>query len=119
MTDEPVSVIETHAFARQAEKIWDESERSALIDHLAFNPEAGVVIPGTGGVRKLRWGRAGMGKRGGARVIYYYYHEDAPLYLITAYAKSETEDVPQADKRGFAALIEGIKAEFAQNRTIQ
>ena len=65
-----ITVVETTMFLRQADKIWSDEERAALVDHMARNPEGGDVIPGTGGVRKIRWGRAGSGKRGGARVIY-------------------------------------------------
>jgi len=67
----PVTVVEMPQFIRQAEMVLSEEERFALIDHLAFNPEAGTVIPGTGGLRKLRWGIRGRGKSGGARIIYY------------------------------------------------
>ena len=63
----PITVAETQAFARSAEKIWSEEERAELVYHVAHNPEAGDVIPGTGGIRKLRWARPGGGKRGGAR----------------------------------------------------
>ncbi len=61
-----LTVVETPTFLRQAEKVWTEEERTALVDHIARNPESGVLIPDTGGVRKLRWSRAGTGKRGGA-----------------------------------------------------
>jgi putative transcriptional regulator len=70
MLTRPITVAETHGFMRAAQKIWSEEELAALVDHLARNPEDGDIIPGTGGVRKLRWGKAGSGKRGGARVIY-------------------------------------------------
>lgn len=72
----PITVAETQAFARTAEKVWSEDERAELVDFVAHNPEAGDVIPGTGGVRKLRWARSGSGKRGGARVVYFYYRPD-------------------------------------------
>jgi hypothetical protein len=65
-------------FRRQAEKIWSEAELAALVDHLGTNPQDGDVIPGTGGIRKLRWGKAGTGKRGGVRVIYFYHNADMP-----------------------------------------
>lgn len=76
----PITVVETQAFARSAERIWSEEERAELVDFVAHNPEAGDVIPGTGGVRKLRWARSGSGKRGGARVVYFYY---APIVRST------------------------------------
>jgi hypothetical protein len=70
MKTRPITVAETQIFARSAAKIWSEAELAELVDYVAHNPEAGEVIQGTGGVRKLRWGKAGSGKRGGARVIY-------------------------------------------------
>ena len=56
MQTRPIAVAETHIFRRQAEKIWTEAELTALVDHLALNPEDGDVVSGTGGIRKLRWG---------------------------------------------------------------
>ncbi|MDO9386538.1 MAG: hypothetical protein Q7T65_07525 [Thiobacillus sp.] len=65
------TAIETDIFVRAAAQVWTDSERVAFIDWLAANPDAGDVIPGSGGCRKVRWTRPGMGKRGGARVIYF------------------------------------------------
>jgi len=70
MKTRPITVAETQIFARSAAKIWSEAELAELVEYVAHNPEAGDVIQGTSGVRKLRWGKAGSGKRGGARVIY-------------------------------------------------
>lgn len=75
----------------------DDAERAELVAYLAYNPTAGDVIPGAGGVRKLRWALEGRGKRGGARVIYFYHDMQMPLYLMTVYAKNERENVSQAE----------------------
>ena len=75
----------------------DDAERAELVNYLAYNPTSGDLIPGAGGVRKLRWGLEGRGKRGGARVIYFFHDLDMPLYLMTAYAKNERENVSQAE----------------------
>jgi hypothetical protein len=96
-------------FRRQAEKIWSEAELAALVDHLGTNPEDGDVIPGTGGIRKLRWGKAGTGKGGGVRVIYFYHNADMPLYLLLAYAKAQATDLTQDEKRTLTALAAAIK----------
>jgi hypothetical protein len=80
-------VAETPLFVRQADSIWNEQEREEFVNYIARNPEAGDVIPESGGVRKVRWGRAGDGKRGGARVIYFYHDDTRPLYLLLVYAK--------------------------------
>jgi hypothetical protein len=109
MQTRPITVAETHMFRRQAEKIWSEAELAALVDHLALNPEDGDVIPGTGGVRKLRWGKAGTGKRGGVRVIYFYHNADMPLYLLLAYAKAQASDLTPDEKRTLTALVAAMK----------
>ena len=106
----PITVAETQLFVRAAEKIWSEDERAELIDYVAHNPEAGDVIAGTGGVRKLRWARSGSGKRGGARVVYFYYRPDCPLYLLLAYAKAQATDLSADEKKAVAAFAAVIKA---------
>jgi len=73
----PITVVETPEFLSATRTLMDEAERAQLVDYLARNPTAGELIPGTGGVRKLRWGLEGRGKRGGARVV--YFHHDAHM----------------------------------------
>jgi hypothetical protein len=75
----------------------DDAERAELVGYLAYHPAAGVLIAGAGGVRKLRWGLEGRGKRGGMRVIYYYHGAEMPLYLMTAYAKNTRENLSRAE----------------------
>lgn len=116
MRSVPITVVETHVFARAADGIWTEAERVALIDQVARNPEAGDVVPGTGGVRKLRWSRSGSGKRGGARVIYFYYRADCPLYLLLAYAKAQATDLTPAEKKAVASLAESIRTAADRRR---
>ena len=72
----------------------DDDEYAALQWALALRPEAGAVIPGSGGIRKLRWGAEGRGKRGGLRVIYYWKRRDGQIWLLTIYAKNEAENIP-------------------------
>ena len=105
----PLTVVETAQFIRQAEDLWTESERQAFIDHIARNPDAGDLIPETGGVRKLRWRRQGSGKRGGVRVIYFYHRPTAPLFLLMVYAKSVRADVAPEAKKALAAFAARIK----------
>jgi hypothetical protein len=100
----PTTVAETPEFLSAARKLLDEAERTALVDYLAHNPTAGDLIPATGGVRKLRWRLEGRGKRGGARVIYFYHDPGLPLFLLTAYAKNVRDDLSQAERNGFRKL---------------
>ena len=97
------TVAETPIFTRQTEKLFNEDEKRDLIEFLAENPMAGDEIPGTGGVRKLRFAASGRGKRGGARVIYYYLDETMPLYALLAYAKNARSDMTPDEKRTVAA----------------
>src|ERR1700756_42031 len=109
MRTRPIAVAETAVFVRQASALWNEDERFEFVDFIARNPEAGDLIPETGGVRKVRWGRQGSGKRGGVRGIYFYHHAAAPLYLLMVYAKARREDLSPDAKRAVRAFAARIK----------
>jgi hypothetical protein len=96
-------------FLHAATKVWSEQERGEFVDFIAAHPTAGVVVEGTGGVRKVRWGREGVGKRGGVRVIYYYLDEDVPLFLISIFAKSAKADLDAREKRDARAFVHSLK----------
>ena len=83
-----------------------------MIDFLAEHPQAGDEIPGTGGVRKLRFAAFGRGKRGGARVIYYYLAGDEamPVYALLAYAKTAKTDMTPDERRTVSKLAAALKA---------
>lgn len=95
----PVTIVETREFLRQAAATFSAEELEALKLYLAVNATAGVVIPGSGGIRKLRWGAGGKGKRGGARGIYYFHSEAMPLFLLSAYSKTRRGFEPSRPKR--------------------
>ena len=88
--------VELPLFSRQAADYFDDDELADLQRQLAKTPDAGDVVPGTGGVRKLRWSRAGMGKRGGVRVLYYVQDRRGRIWLLTVYAKSARENIAPA-----------------------
>ncbi len=83
------TVIESPTFQKQAAKLWTDDERQEFIDWIAVNILSGDVIPGTDGARKVRWSRAGSGKSGGTRVIYFNWSEQGVVYLVAVYAKSD------------------------------
>ncbi len=112
-----VTVVELPDFARDAARIWSESECAEFTDYIARHPEAGAIVQGTGGVRKVRWAAKGKGKRGGARVIYFFYAPDIPLYLVAAYAKGERENITQADRKRYAVMAAELKAIFRRPRS--
>lgn len=87
------TVAETAIFQRYAADFWTDGERAEFIDWIAQNPLAGDVIPGSGGCRKVRWLRSGMGKRGGARVIYFN-GQDGRVWLLIVYAKAKFDNLP-------------------------
>ena len=99
-----MAVVETEEFLNRSKAILTETERSLLVAHLGTNPEAGQLVPGTGGVRKIRWATPGQGKRGGARVIYYY-NQSMPLFALDIYAKNEKPNLSEADKRSLKRLL--------------
>ena len=105
----PITVAETRLFVRQADDVWSDEEREAFVDFIARNPEAGDIIRDGGGVRKVRWGRAGTGKRGGARIIYFFHDLDTPLYLLLVYAKAVRTDISPDAKKAVREFAERIK----------
>lgn len=88
------TLIESPIFSRLWPDYWTEEERGQFAAWLAEHPDAGDVVPGSGGVRKVRWSRPGQGKRGGVRVIYYSQSGESLIWLLTIYAKSRQENAP-------------------------
>jgi len=99
------TVIETPTFVRLADDCWNDEDRTDFITFIASNPEVGDVVPGSGGLRKVRWGRAGRGKRGGARVIYFNRLANGEIWLLLVYAKAVRENIS-------AQLLRRIKEEI-------
>jgi hypothetical protein len=89
-----LTVIETSIFSRIWSDYWSQAEHDDFITHIAHNPDSGDIIPNSGGCRKVRWARAGVGKSGGVRVIYVVRTAADDLILLTMYAKSAKENIP-------------------------
>lgn len=100
------AIAELPAYRACAEKLLSEDERQSIIDYLAEHPKAGDVMTGTGGVRKLRWGKGGRGKSGGVRVIYYFHDDHLPLYLLTLFAKNAQSNLSAAERNALAKLVD-------------
>lgn len=104
-----ITVVETTAFIAAAAHLLSEDERVGVIEMLARNPECGDVIPGTGGLRKVRIRLAGRGKSGGARVIYFYVNAGMPLLALMVYAKNQTAQLSKAQEKELASIASSIK----------
>lgn len=100
-----LTIAELPEFIRSAQKLLTEAERQDIILYLAEHPKTGDMMEGTGGVRKLRWGRGGQGKSGGVRVIYYFHDEVMPLYLLTLFAKGDQSNLTKAERNELADLV--------------
>jgi hypothetical protein len=87
------TVIESPEFIIWAQAVWTDDERNEFVDWIAKNPLVGDVIPGAGALRKVRWSRAGMGKRGGARVIYFSRLPQGEIVLVLVYAKAKFDNL--------------------------
>ncbi len=101
-----LTVIETPTFSRLVADYWTEDERGEFVSWIAQHPEAGDVVPGSGGCRKVRWSRKGMGKRGGVRVIYFNRMADGEVWLLLIYAKSARENIPAHVLREIKEVID-------------
>lgn len=112
MRRRPVSVIELLGYRRRADELLTQEEQEAVIDLVAYEPACGDVIPGTGGLRKVRIGRGGHGRRGGARVVYYFHNTDRPILLLAIYAKNEKADLTAAEKKQFTTLVKEILTQW-------
>jgi len=113
-----MTVIETPGFIREAAAELSASERVELIGFLAAHPEAGELMAGTGGGRKLRWRAEGRGKRSGVRVVYYYHNESLPLFLISLFAKSEKANLTKAEQNEMRALLPRLVAGYRKRMRI-
>ena len=116
MKDEriPQVVVETTPYQKAVEKFWDEETQSEFKNYIGVNVALGDVIPGAGGIRKIRWQANGHGKRGGVRVIYYVYNENHPVYLLYAYPKNVQVNLSEAEKKLFRVVAEQLKATFRE-----
>lgn len=101
-----ITIAEVPEYIREVKKLMTEEERQDIINCLAAHPKSGDLIEGTGGIRKIRWGRGGRGKSGGVRIIYYYHSELMPLYLIALFGKNEKANLSKAECNELKQLVD-------------
>ena len=100
------TVVETPLFQKQWPLYWSEEERGEFAAYIAEHPSAGDVVPQSGGIRKVRWRRAGTGKSGGVRIIYFARTVEEEVVLLLMYAKSKTDNITGAKLKEIRRVIE-------------
>mgnify|MGYP003913322995 CR=1 FL=1 len=100
----------------RAEKLLTQNERDKLLYFLSTHPKAGTLIQGTGGIRKLRWAREGRGKSGSVRVIYFFYNENIPLFLLTIFAKGEMSDLSKSERNELSKFVKILISSYKKVR---
>ncbi|MGO9024088.1 MAG: type II toxin-antitoxin system RelE/ParE family toxin [Beijerinckiaceae bacterium] len=109
-----ISVVETAAYLATADVLMTEDERAAVVDMVAQDPQAGDLMPGTGGLRKLRVPLPGRGKRGGGRLITFFHDAGMPVFLIALYAKNVQSDLDPQQRRAAKVLTDAVRAQYGR-----
>jgi hypothetical protein len=112
-----VTVVETREFQQRAATRMSEAERQEFITFIAGRPNDGVVMVGTGGVRKSRWRVGSRGKSSGVRIVYYYHNPTMPIFLLTIFAKNERDNLSQHDKNILKQVVTEIVRTYATQHT--
>lgn len=109
-----ITVVETAPYLADAVELMDEAERIEVVNTIAADPQAGDVIPGTGGLRKVRIRLKGRGKRGGARLITFFHDADMPCFSSRVYAKNVQADLDSRQRKAATVLTTAIRAQFGR-----
>jgi len=110
------TVVETPSYLADAERLFSSEERRAIVDRLAADPGCGVVIPGSGGIRKVRFGFGARGKSGGARIIYLFSGESLPVFVLAAFAKNEKSDLSPAERNALARVVADMLESYRRQK---
>lgn len=110
------TVVETPSYLADADRLFSSTERAAIVDRLASDPTCGVVVPGGGGIRKVRFGFGGRGKSGGARVIYLFSGAGLPVFVLAAFAKNEKANLSQAERNALCKLVTEMVESYRRRR---
>lgn len=114
MAKAKITVVETAEFTSRAKRRMSAKEVEAVIDLVAVGPLSGDLIQGTGGLRKLRFAVEGKGKSGSVRIIYYYYNESIPVFLITVFAKKEKGNLTKAERNMLAKVVRILRDSYGE-----
>jgi hypothetical protein len=109
-----ITIAETEPFQKKVAKLLTLEEKEELIFYLSEQPHSGVLIQGTGGIRKLRWARSGRGKSAGVRVIYYFHSKMMPLYLLAIFGKNEKANISMEEKQILSKSVKELVTYWRQ-----
>ena len=112
-----ITIVELPEFIRRAKNLLHIEEYDELLFYLSVNPTAGNLLQGTGGIRKLRWTSKSKGKRGGVRVIYFFYNESIPLFLLSVFSKSEKVNLSKSERNELAKLTNLLLKNYKQGNS--
>jgi len=106
------TVVETPSYLADAERLFSSDERKAIVHRLAADPSCGVVVPGGGGIRKVRFGFGGRGKSGGARIVYLFHGASLPVFILAVFAKNERSDLSMAERNALGKLVAAMIEDY-------
>jgi RelE toxin of RelEB toxin-antitoxin system len=110
------TVVETPSYLADAERLFSLNERKAIVDRLAADPTCGVVIPGGGGIRKVRFGFGARGKSGGARIVYLFSGTDLPVFILTVFAKNEKANLSVSERNALGKMVAAMIEDYRRRR---
>ncbi len=107
-----ITIVELKAYIKDAETVFPQDERTELVNFLAEHSELGDIIPGSGGIRKIRWRSRNQGKRGGARVICYFHDLNMPVFLLAVYRKGEKINLTAGELKVLSQLVDSLVSHY-------
>jgi hypothetical protein len=110
-----LTIVETRAYLARADKLLDEDAREGIKVEIATDPECGVVMRGTGGVRKFRFAVGNRGQSAGVRVVYYFCNERMPAFLLTVFAKNEKDNLSKEERNNLAKLVNVLREQYGES----
>ena len=110
------TVVETPSYLADAERLFSLDERKAIVDRLASDPTCGVVIPGGGGIRKVRFGFGARGKSGGARIVYLFSGTDFPVFILAVFAKNEKANLSASERNALGKMVAAMIEDYRRRR---
>ncbi len=110
------TVVETPSYLADAESLFSLDERKAIVDRLASDPTCGVVIPGGGGIRKVRFGFGARGKSGGARIVYLFSGTNLPVFILAVFAKNEKANLSTAERNALGKMVAAMIEDYRRPR---